>query len=89
MALAVLMTMMQVRIVDVLVSCRFVPVPMRMRLRRGLVVGVLMMFVMDMTVFVLDRFVRMFVAVPLGQMKPEAERHKRAGGEQLMRDRLA
>ena len=65
------------------------PVPMRMRLGHRSVMAVLMMFVVDVPVFVLDRLVRMVMAVSFGQMKPEAERHKHAGADQLSRHRLA
>ena len=68
---------------------RLMPVPVRMRLRHRPFVGMLMVFVVDMAMFVLDRLVRMVMAMPFGQMEPEAERHKRAGDDQLSRHRLA
>ena len=83
------MAMVEVGVVRMPVPEPFMPVPMRMRLCHRPFVGVLVMFVVDVPVFVLDRLVRMFMAVSFGQMKPEAERHKRAGGDQLRRDRLA
>ena len=83
------MAMVKVRVVRMPVPKPFMPVPMRMRLRHRSVMGVLVMFVMDVPVFVLDRLVRMFMTVSLGQMKPEAERHKHAGNDQLSRNRLA
>ena len=52
-------------------------------------VGVSMMFVVNVPMFVLDRFVRMIMLMAFGQMQPEAERHQRAGDDQLNRDRLA
>ena len=68
---------------------RLMPMPMRMRLRHHSVVGVLVVFVVDMSMFVLDRVVRMLVAMSFGQMKPETERHKPTGDDQLSRHRLA
>ena len=73
-ASAVLMAMVKVGVVRMLVPKPLMPVPMRMRLRHRSVMGVLVMFVVDVPVFVLDRLVRMFMAVSFGQMKPEAER---------------
>lgn len=65
------------------------PVPVRMRLGRRSFVGVVMMCVVDMTVFVLDRLMRMFMVMAFGQMQPEAKGHKQAGDDELNRDRLA
>ena len=66
-----------------------VPMPVRMRLRRRTFMGVLMMLVVDMTMFVLDRLVRVIVLMAFGQMQPEAKRHQRAGDDELSRERLA
>ena len=81
--------MMEVRIVRMPVPEPVMPMPVRMRLGRRLFVDVLMMLVVDMPVFVLDRLVGMVVLVAFGQMQPEAERHKRPGEDQLNGDRLA
>ena len=86
--LAVFMTVMEIGIVRVPVPKRLMPVPVRMRLGHRPFVSMAMMFVVDMAVLVLDRLVRVFVAVPFGQMKPDAERHQHAGNDQLRRDRL-
>jgi hypothetical protein len=83
------MAMVEVRIVRMSVPEPLMPVPMRMRLRHRSVMGVLVMFVVDVPVLVFDRLVRVFVTVPFGQMKPKAKRHKRAGNDQLSRQRLA
>ncbi|MNT43071.1 hypothetical protein D3C72_1795220 [compost metagenome] len=73
------MPMVHVRIMRVLVAHRFVPVPVRMRFGDRAVVGVGVMFVVDMGVFVLQRLVAVFVVVALGQVQPEAEGHQQAG----------
>ena len=87
--LAVFMTVMEIGIVRVPVPKRLMPVPVRMRLGHRPFVSMAMMFVVDMAVLVLERLVRVFVAVPFGQMKPDAERHQQARNDQLRRDRLA
>ena len=68
---------------------RLVPVPVRMRLGDRPFMSVPMMLVMDMTVFVLDRLVRMVMLMAFDQMQPEAKSHQRAGDDELNRDRLA
>ena len=62
--------MVEVGVVRVPVPERFMPVPMGMGLRHRPFVSVSMMLIMDVPVFVLERFVLMLVAVPLVQMKP-------------------
>ena len=61
---------------------------MRVGLRDRPFVSVSMMLIVDVSVFVLERLVLMLVAVPFGQMKPEAEGHQHAGNDQLRRHRL-
>ena len=65
------------------------PVPVGMRLGHRPIVLVLMMLVVHMPVFVLDRLMRMFMVMALGQMQPEAKSHERAGNDELNRHRLA
>ena len=89
MGLLVLVAMMEVRVVRMPVPEPVMPMPVRMRLGRRPLVGVLMMLVVDMPVFVLDRLVRMVVLMAFGQMQPEAERHQRACNDELNGDRLA
>ena len=86
---AVLMAMVKVGVMRMPVPKPLMPVPMRMRLDDRAFMAVLMMFVVDVPVFVLDHLVRMVMAVSFGQVKPEAERHKHAGAEQLSRHRFA
>ena len=81
--------MMEVRVVRVAVSQPVVPVAVRMRLRRRTLMGVLMMGVVDMIMFVLDRLVCVIMLMAFGQMQPEAKRHQRAGDDELSRERLA
>jgi hypothetical protein len=88
-ALVVFMAMVDVRIVRMPVPKRFMPVPVRMRLRHRSSVSVLMMRIVEMAVLVLDRLVRVFMRMPFGQMQPDAERHQQARNDQLRRDRLA
>src|SRR6185437_13181510 len=68
--LTMVMAVMKIRIVRMPVAKRLMPVPVRMRLRYRPVMGVSMMFVMKVAVFMLDRLVRVFVAVSFRQMKP-------------------
>jgi hypothetical protein len=88
-ALAVFMAMVDVRVVRMPVPKRFMPVPVRMRLRHRSFVSVVMMVVVDMGMLVLDWLVRVFMGMPFGQMQPDAERHQQARDDQLRRDRLA
>ena len=73
-ASAVLMAMVKVGVMRMLVPKPLMPVPMRMWLCQRSVMAALMMFVVDVLVFVLDRLARMFMAMSFGQMKPEAQR---------------
>ena len=65
------MAMMQVRIVRVLMPHRLVLMPMGVRLGDWSVVVMLVMFVVDMPVLVRERFMKMFVLVPFGEMQPK------------------
>ena len=60
--------MVQVWVMRVLVPHRRVPVPMGMRLGHRRVVAVLVMRIVDVSVFVLQRGVNMLVLVPLRQV---------------------
>jgi hypothetical protein len=88
-ALGVLVTVMDVRVVRMPVSKRFMPVPVRMRLGHRRVVHMAMMFVVDVAMLVLDRLVCVVMGMTFGQMQPDAERHQQARKDQLRRDRLA
>jgi hypothetical protein len=60
-ASAVFMAMMDVRVVRVPVSKRFMPAPVRMRFRHRSFVSVLMMRIVDMGMLVLDWLVHVFM----------------------------
>ena len=62
--------MVQIGVMRVLVPHRLVLMPMRVRPGYGAVVLMLVMIVVDMAVLVRERFVRMFVLMPFGEMKP-------------------
>ena len=81
---------MAVRHVRVGVAQRPVDVAVAVRLPRriGRGVGVAMVLVMSMAMLVLDRFMLMFVLVPLRQMQPHARTHEQAGRQQGRRQRL-
>ena len=83
------MAMVDVRVVRMPVPKRFMPVPVRMRLRHRSFVSVVMMVVVEMAVLVLDWLVSMVMGMPFGQMQPDAERHQQARDDQLRSDRLA
>ena len=82
--------MMQIRIVRMPMDERSMAVPMAVRLiyRIARRVGVLVVLVMRMTVFVLHRIVRVIMLVALGQMHPQACRHKGTRREEPDRQRL-
>ena len=79
---------MEIGVMRMPVPKGFMPVPVRMRLCRRPFVNVAVMVVVDMGMLVLDRLMRVFMGMPLGQMKPDAERHQHAGEDELWRDRL-
>lgn len=89
-----LMPVVQVGVMRVAVGERRVAVPMGMRLA-GRIIGpvfMLMMFVMDMAMGMLHRFMRMFVVVGFHEMqiKPEAHQHSgnaKAGAERIAQQR--
>ena len=89
MRLLVFVAVMKVWIVRMPVPESVMPVPVRMRLGDHAFVGVLMMWIVDMAVFVLDRLVRVVVLMAFGQMQPEAKSHQRAGEDELSRERIA
>ena len=66
------MSVMKIRIVRVTVAERLMMVPMAVRFARRVVrpMRVLMVLVMRMPVFMLDRLVAMLMLVALGQMQP-------------------
>ena len=75
---------MSVREVRMRVRDRLVPMRMRVagsRLDRE-IVRMPVMFIMHVLVRMEQRFMRMFVFVPFGQMQPHAQPHQRAGNDQ-------
>ena len=75
------MPMMEVRAVRMPVHQADVVMPMSVRFI-GWITGamrMLMMLVVTVPVFMLHRFVNVFVLVPLSQMQPEAEAHQTVG----------
>ncbi len=75
------MSVVEIRIVGVPVRHRRVPVAVRMgfacRVTRGVLV--LVMEVVDVAMRMLQRFMRMFVVVGLGDVQPHTERHQSSG----------
>lgn len=67
---SVTVAMVQIRIVRMLVTYRFVPVPMRMRFDHRSVMWMPMMIVMHMGMLMLQWFVGMFMIVPFREVKP-------------------
>lgn len=74
--------MVQVRKVRMCVAQGLVPVPMGVRLDHRLFMPVLVMLVMDMTVFVLNEDVFVIMPVPLGQVHPKPEAHQQTCNDQ-------
>ena len=67
---------------------RLVPVPVRVRLCDWSVVVVLMMLVMDVTMFMLKRAMFMLMLVTLGEVRPQPETHQSGREEQNEGQRL-
>lgn len=74
----------QIRVVGVPVRDRRVPVAVRMGLACGVTRGVfvLVMEVVDVAMGVLQRFMRVFVVVRLGDVQPHPERHQPRSDQQ-------
>jgi hypothetical protein len=87
-ALLVFVAVMKVWIVRMPVPQSVMPMPVRMRLGDHAFVRVLMMGIVDMAMFVLDRFVHVIMLMAFGQMQPEAKSHQRAGEGELSHERL-
>ena len=75
------MPVVEVRVVGVPVRDRRVPVAVRMRFARRITRGVfvLVMEVVDVAMGMLQRFVRVFVVMRLGDVQPHAETHQSGG----------
>ena len=88
--MSVCMPVMNIRVMRVPMHKRAMLMPMAMRFTRRRIrpVGVLMVFVMNMPVFMFQRRVRMFVLVALRQMYPKAHCHKGARRDKPDRQRL-
>jgi hypothetical protein len=69
----------QVGIVDMPMAHRSMPVPMRMRFGHRSFMLVLVMFVVDMAVLMLEGGMSVHVLVALGQMQPQADPHQDRG----------
>lgn len=83
------MAMMQIRVMRMFVPHRLVFMPMRMRLGYMTVMMMLVMFVVHMPVFVRERFVKMFVLMPFGEMQPKPKSHQQRRESQFERQWLA
>ena len=88
---SVLVAVVQVRKVGMAVTDRSVDMGMTVRLtRRGSrLVDMLMVFVVDVGMRVLECFVLVLVLVPLGEMKPHAHPHQDCREVRLAGQRLA
>ena len=67
----------QVRVVQVLVTERLVPMPMRMGFGNVALVDVAVVFIVHMAVVMLCRIMLVCMVMPFGKMQPKPERHKR------------
>lgn len=75
--------MVQIGVVRVLVAHRFVLMPVRVRLGHGAIVVMLVVLVVNMTVLMRHRFVKMLVIVPFGEMEPESQSHQQRRQDQF------
>ena len=85
------MTMVQIGKVTMAMSQWLVPMPMAMRfaVRLARPVVVLVMRVMDVTVFMFERFMAMVMLMALTEVQPDADSHQRGGNQQRYRNLLA
>src|SRR5450631_3804100 len=75
-ALAMPVTMMQIGKMRVSMMQRFVAVPVRMRLAHLALMRMLVVSVMHMAMFMLQRTVLMVVTMALGEMQPKSGAHE-------------
>ena len=83
--------MMSIREVRVVMGQRFMAMPVT-AIRAGwhrLVVLVLVVRIVDMFMVVLQRIVRVFMAVLFGEVQPDTQRHQRSSNQQTRADRFA
>jgi hypothetical protein len=73
--MGVIVSVMKVRIVRMLVPHWHMTMPVRMRLGYRSVMAMPMMFVVDVTVLVVEHVVIVGMHMRLGQMHPQAECH--------------
>ena len=83
--------MVRVGIVWVLMAHRRMMVPVRVRLsgRGARAMTVLVMVIVGMAMFMVQRLVRVFMLVPLGKVQPDAHSHQRRCADQREGDRFA
>ena len=89
--MSVPMAVMKVRKMRVLVSHWRVSVPVGVRLADGFarLVGVLVVLVVDMAMFVIQRLVAVFMLVAFREVEIDADRHQDRRTDKLNGDRLA
>lgn len=68
-------TVVQIRIVRVLVTYRLVPVPVGMRFGDRAIVSMLMVCVVTVEVIMFQRLMQMRVVMALGKVQPKPECH--------------
>ena len=69
-------SMMEIRIVRMLMPNRLVPVPMGMRFCHRRLMSMLMMFVVPVAMLMFQNVVLMFMLMPFGKMQPKTDAHK-------------
>lgn len=73
----------------VLMAKRFMAMPVGMRLRHRFAMKVSVVLVVEVTVFVFQDLMLVFMLMPLGQMQPKTTAHQQSSQRQLERERLA
>ena len=68
---------------------RLMAVPVRVRLGYRTLMGMLVMFVVDVGMLMLKRLMRVFMHVPLGKVEVEAHSHQSTRDNELQRKRIA
>ncbi len=82
---------MQVGIMCMTVDHGSVPMAMAVRFarRKAWRMVMLVMTVVDVAMVMLERFMRMLMAVRFGQVQPESDRHQNSGNDERRGDRFA
>lgn len=86
---SVRVTVVVIRVVRMRMAHRLMAVPVRVRLGYRTLMAMLVMFVVDVGMLMLERLMRVFMHMPLGQVEVEAHSHQSPRNNDLQGKRIA